>query len=254
MKLPRASFTLLLLSTVAIAQTVAPPAPASKPAVPAQKADVAAPKVHANEKIVQRFHEMHDKFVLRAKEGNVDLLFLGDSITEGWATKGKDVWAERYAKLNAANFGIGGDRTQHVLWRIENGELENIKPKVVVLMIGTNNAGANTGEEIASGVTKIVQTVRDKTGAKVLLLGVFPRGENAEKAVVPRAVVAKVNEIISKLDDGRNVRYLDLSDKFYEPDKSISKEIMPDYLHPNAKGYQIWADGMQPLLDEMLKP
>ena len=254
MKLSRASFTLLLLSTVALAQTAAPPAPASAPASPPQKADVAAPKVGANVKNVERFHKMHDDFVAQAREGGIDLLFLGDSITEGWAGKGKDVWAERYAKLNAANFGIGGDRTQHVLWRIENGELENIKPKVVVLMIGTNNAGADTGEEIASGVTKIVQTVRDKTGAKVLLLGVFPRGENAEKAAAPRAVIAKVNEIISKLDDGKNVRYLDLSDKFYEPDKSISKDIMPDYLHPNARGYQIWADGMQRLLDEMMKP
>jgi lysophospholipase L1-like esterase len=254
MKLSRVALALLMLTTFADGQPAAPPATA--PAIAPQRADVAAPKVSSNEKSVQRFHEMHDKFIERARQGNIDLLFLGDSITEGWAGRGKETWAERYAKLNAANFGISGDRTQHVLWRIENGELENIKPKVAVLMIGTNNvsnSGPNPSEEIAAGVGKIVQTIRDKTGAKVLLLAVFPRGQTAGKSGDARSTIDQINGIIAKLDDGKNVRYLDLADKFLEPDQSLSKEIMPDFLHLSEKGYQRWADGMQPLLDEMMK-
>src|SRR5687767_7836906 len=118
----------------------------------------------ATARSVERFHSMNDKFVARAKEGNVDVLFLGDSITEGWAGNGKELWKERYAKLNAANFGISGDRTQHVLWRLENGELDGIKPKVVMLMIGTNNIGSNPPEQIAAGVKKIVEKLREKIG------------------------------------------------------------------------------------------
>ncbi len=200
------------------------------------------------------FMKMHDRFVEQAKAGNIDLLFLGDSITEGWAKSGKDVWKDKYASMKAANFGIGGDKTQHVLWRIDNGELENIHPKVCVLMIGTNNIGSNPVPQIAKGVEEIVQTVRDKTGAKVLLLGVFPRGKSpdAPKDAAARKGVAGINEIIAKLDDGKNVRYLDIGDKFLQPDKTISQDIMRDYLHPTAKGYVIWADAMGPLLKEMM--
>src|SRR5688572_6722176 len=114
--------TLLMLLSLAAA-----PATAPSTRIAPQRADVAAPKLSATTRIVERFHSMHDKFVARAKEGNVDVLFLGDSITEGWAGNGKELWKERYAKLNAANFGISGDRTQHVLWRLENGELDGIK-------------------------------------------------------------------------------------------------------------------------------
>src|SRR5438046_9474603 len=117
---------------------------------------------------------MHEKFLQRAKQCNIDLLFLGDSITENW-TRAPEIWKQRYEPLHAANFGIGGDRTQHVLWRITNGELDGIHPKIVVLMIGTNNANSDPPERIADAIKKIVDITRDKTGAKVLLLAVFPR-------------------------------------------------------------------------------
>src|SRR5437660_11523941 len=124
-----------------------------------------------------------------AKEGKIDVLFLGDSITDAWGGKGhnpkaggSNIFAKEFEPLHAANFGISGDRTQHVLWRIQNGELEGIKPKVVVLMIGTNNSNTDSAESIESGIEKIVSTIREKTGAKVLLLGIFPRGPSEEKA------------------------------------------------------------------------
>jgi len=243
-----ALLTLFTCTTFAYAQTSAPPAPPA-----AQPADVPAIKMTKGEPNA-RFMELHNKFLDEAKAGNIDLLFLGDSITEGWSGNGKEVWKERYSDMHAANFGIGGDKTQHVLWRIENGELENIHPKVCVLMIGTNNIGSNSVANIAQGVEDIVKTVRDKTGAKVLLLGVFPRGKtpDAPKDAKARAAVAGINEIIAKMDDGKNIRYLDIGDKFLQPDKTISQDIMHDYLHPSDKGYVIWADAMAPLLKEMM--
>ena len=247
---------------LAPAQTSAPAAP---PATPPQKADVAAPKVDKDGNIQKTFKEKHEKYVARAKQGDVDLLFLGDSITEGWHDNA--VWKKYYGdKYKVANFGISGDRTQHVLWRIENGELEGIKPKVTVLMIGTNNNGSQNidpPEDIARAIGMIVKEVREKTGSKVLLLAVFPRGPSEEKAAKARANLKKVNEIIAKLDDGTNVRYLDFWDKWLAPDvtdpstqpahKPIAKEVMRDALHPTVAGYQIWAENMDPLLTEMMK-
>jgi lysophospholipase L1-like esterase len=227
------------------AQTAAPPAP--------QPADVPAVKLDAKTgKPNESFMKMHESFVQQARQGGIDLLFLGDSITQGWR-RHQDVWDAHFGKYNAANFGIGGDRTQHVLWRIENGELEGIKPKVAVLMIGTNNSAVDPAEKIAAGVEKIVKATREKTGAKVLLLAVFPRGETPEKAAKQREVIKGVNERIAKLDDGKNVRYLDLSAKFMNPDGTISKEIMPDYLHLSKQGYQIWAEALDAPLKEMME-
>jgi lysophospholipase L1-like esterase len=199
--------------------------------------------------------ELHKRFLDRGspeqikKQGDVDLLFLGDSITQGWNDNA--VWKRHYGPRHAANFGIGGDRTQHVLWRIQNGELEHIRPKVVVLMIGTNNAGSNGPDEIAQGVTTIVENLRKQLPkSKILLLGVFPRGPKAGTAV--RDKLKSVNERISRLDDGSNVRYLDIGKAFLEEDGAISKEVMPDYLHLSLKGYQIWADAIEPTLWSML--
>jgi lysophospholipase L1-like esterase len=192
--------------------------------------------------------DLHRRFAERAKQGNVDLLFLGDSITAGW--HGNEVWKRFYGPRNAANFGIGGDRTQHVLWRIQNGELEGIEPKVVVLMIGTNNASSGTAEEIAQGVTAIVETLRHRLPrAKILLLGVFPRGEKPNST---REKLAAVNAQIARLDDGSHVRFLDIGKAFLSQDGSISRDIMPDYLHLNRRGYRIWADAMEPMLWSML--
>lgn len=190
----------------------------------------------------------HRQFLERAKQGNVDLLFLGDSITQGWGDN--DVWKRFYGPRHAANFGIGGDRTEHVLWRIQNGELEGIEPKVVVLMIGTNNSGSATADEIAQGVTAIVKELRTRLPkAKVLLLGVFPR---AEKPNATRAKLAEVNTKIAQLDDGSNVKFLDIGKVFLNEDGSISRDVMYDYLHLTGKGYRLWADAMEPTLWSML--
>lgn len=264
MKITSFSLSLLLLATAAL-QAQTPAAPAVKPAAPAapevkmppQPPDVPAEKYGKDGKVNPGFIASHDKFVGIAKEGKTQLLFLGDSITAGWAGNGKEVWAKSFAAHMPANFGIGGDRTQHVLWRIQNGELEGIKPKAVVLMIGTNNAGQDSAEGIAKGVTAIVSTIREKQPqAKILLLAVFPRGEKpstAEKPNPGRDKLKQVNDIIAKLDDGKNVFFLDIGAKFTQPDGTLTKEIMPDFLHLSPAGYQIWADAITPKLSELMK-
>ncbi|HEV3262631.1 MAG TPA: platelet-activating factor acetylhydrolase IB subunit [Gemmataceae bacterium] len=195
----------------------------------------------------------HEGFLKEAKKGGIDVLFLGDSITDGWRGGGKDVWNKYYKPLHAANFGIGGDRTEHVLWRLEHGELEGIHPKVAVLMIGTNNLGSNTPEQIADGIKAIVDDIRDKTPkTKILLLGVFPRSFKADDPA--RAKIKEINDTIAKMDDGgKHLRYLDIGDKFLDKNGDLPKEVMPDALHPNRKGYEVWAEAMQPTLEKMLK-
>lgn len=205
----------------------------------------------------------HEGFVEIAKKGDVDLLFLGDSITDAWrreAPGGKKVWDTHFAPLRAANFGISADRTQHVLWRIQNGELDGIKPKGVVLMIGTNNTGferdgttpRNTPAETIAGVSAIVETLRTKQPqAKILLLAIFPRGEKPDHP--QRKQIAEINTALARLADGKNVRFLDIGDKFLAADGTLPKDIMPDFLHPNEKGYEIWAAAIKQPVAALLK-
>jgi lysophospholipase L1-like esterase len=194
----------------------------------------------------------HEGFLKIAKKGDIDVVFYGDSITDGWNGAGKDVWKDKFAPLKAVDFGIGGDRTQHLLWRMQNGELEGYKAKVMVLMIGTNNLGANTNEEIADGIKAVVEEFqKNQPKAKVLLLGIFPRGEMATDKNRDR--IKDINKIIAKMDDGKKVKYMDIGDKFLEKDGTISKEIMPDFLHLSPKGYGIWGDAVEPVLKGMLK-
>jgi lysophospholipase L1-like esterase len=162
------------------------------------------------------------------------------------------VWATRYAGFKAVNLGIGGDRTQHVLWRLDHGNMEGLTPKVAVVMIGTNNTNGsdNTAAEIADGIKKIVAKVQEKSPAtKVLLLAVFPRGEAGDPQ---RDKIAQINGIIKELDDGKRVRFLDIGRRFLEEDGSLPKNVMPDLLHLSASGYEIWGDAMGPLLVEMM--
>ncbi|MBM3876388.1 MAG: GDSL family lipase [Verrucomicrobia bacterium] len=178
------------------------------------------------------------------------MVFLGDSITAGWGGQ-KAIWDAAFGKYKPANFGIGGDRTQHVLWRIQNGELDGITPKAAVLMIGTNNSGSDSAEGIAKGITAIVKHLRSKTPhTRILLLAVFPRGPMPNPT---RDKLKQVNDTIARLDDGKSVFYLDIGAKFLEPDGTLTKEVMPDFLHLSAKGYQIWADAIGPKLAELVK-
>ncbi len=196
----------------------------------------------------------HEGFVAQAKKGGIDLLFMGDSITDGWhwGNGGVNIWPKYYEPRHAANFGIGGDRTQHVLWRLDHGEADGIDPKVTVLMIGTNNTGSNKTPEIVEGVAAIVKELRTKMPhSKVLLLAIFPRAEKKDAAV--RIQIQDVNLRLAQLDDGKWVKFLDIGPKFLEPDGTLSRTIMPDLLHPNQKGYQIWADAMEPTLAAMMK-
>lgn len=232
---------------------VQPPAPAV--ALPPQAPDVAAPKMDPKTGAPQAaFMASHEKFVAIAKEGKAGVVFLGDSITAGWNAK-KDIWDKAFGKYQPANFGIGGDRTQHVLWRITNGELDGIKPKAVVIMIGTNNSGSDPAEGIAKGITKIVETVRSKQPqAKILLLAVFPRGNKPGGELgAQNEKLKEVNAIIAKLDDGKHVFFLDIGAKFVQGGGPISKEIMPDFLHLSPRGYQIWADAISPKLAKLME-
>ncbi|HUQ69725.1 MAG TPA: platelet-activating factor acetylhydrolase IB subunit [Planctomycetaceae bacterium] len=193
----------------------------------------------------------HESFNERVKQGKVDLIFIGDSITQAWEGPGKEIWAKHYAPRNAVNLGIGGDRTQHVLWRLDNGNIDGITPRLAVLMIGTNNSGTNTSEQIADGVTAIVKKLRDKLPeTKILILAIFPRGPDNNDA--KRQVNAKTNEIIAKLADGKTVEYLDIGPKFVAEDGTLSREIMPDLLHLNAASYQIWADSIEEHVKRMM--
>jgi lysophospholipase L1-like esterase len=193
----------------------------------------------------------HESFNKRVAEGKVDLVLIGDSITQGWEGRGKKVWEKHYGKRNAVNLGIGGDRTQHVIWRLDNGNLKGIAPKAAVIMIGTNNAGSNKSEEIADGVaaiTKQLQTKLPKT--QVLLLAIFPRGANKDDG--RRKVNEKANAIFKKLADGKQVHYLDIGPKFLEKDGTLTREIMPDLLHLSEKGYTIWAESIEEKVSSMM--
>lgn len=246
-------FALIALLPFAAAQTPAP-APAKVDASAAvEKKDTTG-----------AFLKKHDSFLARGKSGPIELLFIGDSITAGWA-RAPHIWEHYYGKRQPANFGIGGDQTQHVIWRIAKGELDGITPKVTVLMLGTNNTGAHTAGEIAAADKKIVELIREKIpGTKVIVLAIFPRGARKDKegnitaaamadATKRMEVINAVNTDLAKLDDGRNVRFLDINAVFVGQDGKIPFAIMPDQLHPNAAGYQLWADAMEPLLTEMLK-
>ncbi|HEX4052728.1 MAG TPA: platelet-activating factor acetylhydrolase IB subunit [Tepidisphaeraceae bacterium] len=232
----------------------AAPAPAAQSAAQ-EPADVAAPKLGPDGQLDAHFKKDHEEFLQRRTQGKIGVLFLGDSITEGWHWWGKEVWPKYYPQMDAANFGIGGDKTEHVLWRIDNGELDGISPKVLVLLIGTNNIGY-TADEILKGDEKIIQEIHDKLpNTKLLILGIFPRGADPTDAKVAemRDKIKTVNEGLAKLDDGSKTRFLDIGDKFLGADGTIDPSVMKDALHPTPAGYEIWADNMNPLLDQMMQ-
>jgi lysophospholipase L1-like esterase len=208
------------------------------------------------------FRPKHEANVEIAKKGDIDLLFMGDSITDFWRNEGpadvanppragKTVFEKYYGAIKTANFGISGDSTQGVLYRLQNGEGQGFQPKAIMLMIGTNNYTTCTSAEIAEGVGAIVLELRkDFPAAKILLLGIFPRGTPGD---VARRTVQDVNPIIAKLHDGQHVFYLDIGAKFLDADGVLQPDIMADKLHPNEKGYVIWAEAVKAPLAELMK-
>lgn len=205
----------------------------------------------------------HKLFLERAKTaGDVKVIFIGDSITQGWEGAGKAAWEKYFAPFKPFNLGISGDRTQHVIWRLtEGGEIDTLQPQLAVIMIGTNNTAANTAEQIAQGITRIVQILREKKPEmKILLLGVFPRAATKQpadatetKAADLQPKIRQINALIAKLDDGKHVRFLDIGNKFLDASGNLPRKIMPDFLHLSAEGYEVWAQAVEPVIREMLK-
>jgi len=203
-----------------------------------------------------QFQAQHQRNLEVAKAGNIELLLMGDSITDWWRNEtgtnaGKAVLDKHFGQWKIANFGIAGDTTQGVLYRLKDGEGKGFSPRAIMLMIGTNNTGRNTAGEIAEGVGAVVLELRrDFPQAKILLLGVFPRGAAANDPI--RETIADINRRISKLHDGTNVQYLDISAKFLDAQGNIPRDVMADALHPTTKGYEIWAEAVKEPLTRLM--
>lgn len=222
---------------------------------PGVKSSIAVlPDVQTAEWAVSWWKPRHDaKIAERKANPNTEVLMVGDSITHGWEGEGKSVWDQFYAHRKALNLGFSGDRTENVIWRIQNGAIDDLKPKLAVIMIGTNNTGhrKDPAEQTAAGIKRIISEIQLRTPqTKVLLLGIFPCGENNENP--SRKLNNEINAITKTFADDQKVWYLDISDAFLDAEGNLSKDIMPDLLHPNAKGYQIWAEAVEPTIEKLL--
>jgi len=221
------------------------------PSVPADQARMRADR---------NSHIAHQQLLAKAKKGGIDLYFLGDSITRRWgALDYPDFlahWQKTFHGWNAGNFGWGGDRTENVLWRLANGELDGVDPKVIVLLAGTNNVGAEPGGEekvadVTRGVQAIVDTCRKKApGAVVVLTAIFPR--NDFPSAMP--TIARINANLAKMADGKAIRFLDVNSGLADAQGNLVEGVMADKLHPSLKGYEVWARGLKPILTELLGP
>lgn len=183
---------------------------------------------------------------------DVDMIFVGDSITHFFEKEdGKAVWDKYYAPRKAVNLGFSGDKTQNVLWRLQNGEIECISPKLAVVLIGTNNCIENNSKEIADGVIAICQELRNELPqTKILLLAIFPRADFQHK-IKPEAN-AEASRLFSEIADNKWIYFMDINNKFLNKDGTLLKDIFPDNLHPNAQGYEIWAQAMEPTISELM--
>ncbi len=226
---------------------------------PFEPSDIAAPRTDANSRLA------HEDLLAKVKTGQIDVYFAGDSITRRWGATDPQYqdllanWRANFHGWNAANFGWGADHTQHMLWRLQNGELDGIQPKIVVVMAGTNNVGnatplgdtAKRAADVARGVAAIVREVRQRApGATVVITGITPRNDNI--AVMP--VINQANQQIARLADGKKVRYININDQLAFPDHRLRPGMADDGLHLSAKAYQIWADALKPIFTEILGP
>jgi lysophospholipase L1-like esterase len=246
---PALSLSILLVTVSAALYSQAAP-----PLVPA---DRPAPRTDANSQ------KAHEQLLAKRTQGRIDVYFEGDSITRRWgATDYPDFlanWKDNFFGWNAADFGWGADSTEHILWRLANGELDDVHPKVIVLLAGTNNVGrtAPTGADdprignVTRGITAIVDAMRAKApDATIIVTAIFPRNDNI--AVMP--IITSINANLAKLSDGRRVRYLTINDKLADSSGKLLEGMSRDGLHPTVKGYQVWADALKPVLTEILGP
>lgn len=195
----------------------------------------------------------HARAVARTQQGPVDLLFIGDSITQGWEEEGRRVWDAFYGRRRAVNLGFNSDQTDNVLWRLDHGEIDGITPKLAVVMIGTNNTTMREDppEQTAAGIQAILTTLHTRLPqTKILLLALFPRGASSDDP--HRLVNQAVNERLRTFADQRHVFFLDLGPRFLDKAGRLSEEVMPDALHPSERGYRLWAEAMEHLVKTLL--
>ncbi len=221
---------------------------------PGRPADVASPRTDANSKLA------HEQLLEKAKKGGIDIYFVGDSITRRWGATDYPQflanWNTNFFGWNAADFGWGADLIENMLWRLENGELDGVNPKIIVILGGINNVGTFPGgdakvENITRGLKALVNICQQKApGATIILTGIFPRNDNM--AVIP--TINSINDNLAKMADGKKIRYLNVNDKLADKDGRLFEGMSADRLHPSLKGYQIWADGLKPIFTEILGP
>ena len=205
----------------------------------------------------------HRQLIQKAKQGGIDVYFVGDSITRRWGATDPQYqpllenWKKNFHGWNAADFGWGADRIENILWRLENGELDNVNPKVIVVLAGINNIGTDPGgsemvEDITNGLKSLLAVCQAKApNATVIMMAIFPRNDNM--AVIP--TINQININLARMADGRKIRHININDKLADKDGRLFPGMMnTDQLHPTLKAYQIWADALNPLLTELLGP
>jgi lysophospholipase L1-like esterase len=200
----------------------------------------------------------HQQLLEKAKKGGIDIYFEGDSITRRWGATDYpqflENWKQNFFGWNAADFGWGADNIQNILWRLQNGELDGVNPKIIVLLAGTNNVGGGAGNDalvadITAGLKAVIDTMRAKApDAVIIATGIFPRGPASF------ATITKINANVAAMCDGKKLRYLDVNDKLADKNGQLLEGMAADGLHPTVKGYQVWADGLKPIFTEILGP
>ncbi len=246
---------LLLAGLLAVAPVVRA-APAQAPA------DAPIPRTDRNSRVA------HAQLLEKAARGGIDLYFLGDSITRRWGCTDRQYadlfanWRTNFFGWNAGNFGWGADTVQNMLWRLQQGELDEVNPKVVVILAGTNDVGSRPpppdglepkADRIVQAIRALLGTVRNKApGAAVILMGITPRNDRGSTAVMP--LIGRINERLAGLADGKAVRFINVNDRLADSDGRLLEGMTVDGLHLSAKGYQVWADALKPVLTELMGP
>ncbi|NRA40540.1 MAG: GDSL family lipase [Planctomycetes bacterium] len=193
--------------------------------------------------------QRHQDHLAIRDNGPHNILFIGDSITQGWGESGQEIFARDLAPLGIANFGIGGDATEHVLWRIEHGVLDGLSPRKIALLIGTNNLGneGHSAEQTAAGILAVLAAIQEKCpAAQIIFHAVFPRDN--QPGTLFRQQIAEINQRIQQAADGNRVIWFDIGDQFLDDQGEITDSLMPDFLHLTPTAYDIWSKALLPLL------